>query len=92
MLRSPDGEQAKHREAGDGLGGGNFFIEPGERGDGEVNQENKAEQQDRPLRERREVEEERGERQRDGGEAEVAAGEPPVRLTSRRLASQFAAR
>src|ERR1035437_1483162 len=80
MFRCPKREQAEHGESGDRLSDGNFFVEPCERGDSEVNQENKAEQQQGPLRERREREEKRGERQRDGGKREIAAGEPPVRL------------
>ncbi len=52
---SPEGEQSKNGEAGDGLRRRNFFVKPGD-GDGDqVNQENETEHQPRPLRERREI-------------------------------------
>src|ERR1035437_1296715 len=78
MFRCPKREQAEHGESGDRLSDGNFFVEPREGGDSEVNQENKAEQQQGPLREWRGREEKSGERQRHGGEGGMAGGEPPV--------------
>src|SRR5271166_1182607 len=80
MLRGPKREQSEDRQSRQRREGGNFFIEPGERGNDEVNQENKTEQQDGSFRERRVTEEKQREGERDGGQTEVAGQEPPVRL------------
>ena len=74
----PRGEQPKDREAGDGLGGGNFIIEQDEGGDDQVNQENETEHQPRSLRQRRKGQEPCGEDQGNGHQSKGGTRKPFV--------------
>ena len=82
-LGRPRGEQPEDREAGDGLGGGNFVIQQDENGDDQVNQENEAEHQPRPLRERRKAQEPGGEDQGNGHQSKSGTGKPLVCRTAK---------
>ncbi len=53
----PQSQQAKHRQAGERLGQGRLLIEQNQRGDAQINQEYKAEDQPGPVGERPEAQE-----------------------------------
>ena len=79
-IQGPPTEQAKDGEAGDGLGGGHFPVEPDERDGPEIHQKHEAEDQPRTLGEGGEIQKPGGEGERDGRQAQARAGKPRIDL------------
>ena len=78
----PQREQAEHRQAGEWLGQRNLLLEQNQRGDGQIDQEHKAEHQPGPVGQRLEAQEPGGEDQRRRRQPELGAGQPPVQLAA----------
>src|SRR5678809_1540370 len=78
MLRTPQTKQPENRQAGNWLSCCTPFIQATKKGDRQIDQKNKTENQDGPLSEWGKAEEVNREEQGDGRQCEIRAREPPV--------------